>query len=210
LNGAIYYTETEDMQDFSFFAGPFGSLRVVTNIDEAEIQGIELDAKWLLNQYFSVYAGVGLVDTEIKDYSTRPYTTGNKLPYIPDYTASLGAEFNTDLGSSGWELNARVDTMFVGETWFSPVQDNYVPNFFTAFGFGGGEFSRQKRDAYSTTDLTISLTDGSWSVQAWGKNVFDKNYLEEVIPAPEFGGSFIHETFGRTYGLTVSKNFGGE
>lgn len=208
LNGAAYYTETEDMQDFSFFAGPFGSLRVVTNIDEAEIRGIEFDGKWLINQHFSLYAGIGFVDTEIKKYTTRPYTVGNKLPYVPEYTGSLGVEYNTPLGSSAWNANARIDTMFVGKTWFSPVQDNYLPNFFTGFGFGNGEFSKQQRDEYTTTDVTVSLTDDNWSVQLWAKNVFDERYLEEVIPAPEFGGSFIHETFGRTYGLTVSKRFG--
>lgn len=207
LNGAVYLTKTENMQDFSFFAGPFGSLRVVTNIDEAEIKGVELDGKWRINDNFSVYAGIGFVDTEIQKYSTRPYTVGNKLPYVPDYTGSLGIEYNTALGNGDWYLNARIDTMLVGKTWFSPVQDNYLPNFFTAFGFGNGEFSRQQRDEYSTTDMTVSLTDEKWTVQLWSKNVFDEQYLEEVIPAPEFGGSFIHETFGRTYGLTVGRKF---
>lgn len=207
LNGAVYLTDTEDMQDFSFFAGPFGSLRVVTNIDEAEIKGIEIDGKWRVNSYFGVSAGFGFVDTEIKKYATRPYTRGNKLPYVPEYTGSLGVEFNTDLGAGDWTLNTRINTMFVGKTWFSPVQSNTVPNFFTAFGFGNGEYSKQRRDEYSTTDMTVSLTDEVWAIRLWSKNLFDKKYLEEVIPAPEFGGSFIHDSYGRTYGLTVERTF---
>ncbi len=208
LNGAVYYTEMENAQDFSFFAGPFGSLRVVTNIDEAEIFGFEIDGKWLINEAISVYAGYGYTDTEIKEYSTRPYTAGNDMPYIPEYTGNIGADLSLDLGGK-WTFNARWDTMFVGDTWFSPVQDDYVPNFFTGFGFGGGEYSKQRRDSFVRHDATMSVRNGQWSVQLWGRNVTDEEYLEEVIPAPEFGGSFIHDTFGRTYGVTLQWHYGG-
>ena len=208
LNGALYYTEMENAQDFSFFAGPFGSLRVVTNIDEAEIFGFEIDGKWLINENISVHGGYGSTDTEIIAYSTRPYTAGNDMPYIPEYTGNLGADLNFPL-SSGWNISARWDSMFVGETWFSPVQDDYIPNFFTAFGFGGGEFSKQRRDSFVRHDATVSLSKDNWSFQLWGRNVTDEEYLEEVIPAPEFGGSFIHDTYSRTYGITVRWSYGG-
>ena len=49
INGAIYHTDVEDMQFFNFFAGPFGLLRVVTNLDEVTIQGAELDFNWRAN-----------------------------------------------------------------------------------------------------------------------------------------------------------------
>ena len=39
--------------------------------------------------------------------------------------------------------------VFVGETWFHPVQGERLPNLFTGFGFGQGEFSKQKRDPYT-------------------------------------------------------------
>jgi len=37
--------------------------------------------------------------------------------------------------------------------------------------------------------------------------VTNEEYLEEIIPAPEFGGSFIHDSYGRAYGLNVSRKF---
>ena len=46
INGAIYHTKVDDMQFFNFFAGPFGLLRAVTNLDEVTIKGAELDARW--------------------------------------------------------------------------------------------------------------------------------------------------------------------
>ncbi len=60
INGAIYHTEVEDMQFFNFFAGPFGLLRVVTNLDEVTIQGFELDFNWRANDYFSLFGGYRL------------------------------------------------------------------------------------------------------------------------------------------------------
>ena len=39
---------------------------------------------------------------------------------------------------------------------------------------------------------------------AWGRNVTDEDYLQEVIPAPEFGGSFIHDSAGDSYGVDVT------
>ena len=95
-----------------------------------------------------------------------------------------------------WQLTSRLDIMYTGETFFSPVQSGRIPNFFTAFGFGDGEFSRQKRDSSSIGNLNFVATNGDWTINLWSKNFTDEDYLEEVIPAPEFGGSFIHDSYG--------------
>ncbi len=74
---------------------------------------------------------------------------------MPEYTGNLGAEFRVPIGDL--ELTTRLDGSFVGETWFHPVQDEPVPNLFTGFGFGQGEFSRQHRDAYATLNARVGL-----------------------------------------------------
>ncbi len=205
LNGAVYQTDVEDMQYFNFFAGPFGLLRVVTNLDEVSIQGFELDFKWLATDNLSFFGGYGYTDAEIDRYDDRPYTAGNKVPYVPEYTGNLGLEFRIPVGDL--ELVTRLDSTFVGETWFHPVQDELVPNLFTGFGFGQGEFSKQKRDAYATMNARVGLVGERWTVTAWGRNVLDEEYLQEIIPAPEFGGSFIHDSAGLSYGMDVSYSF---
>ncbi len=90
--GACSTRQVEDMQFFNFFAGPFGLLRAVTNIDEVTIQGAEIDARWQINDMFTVFGGYGFTDGEIDKYSGRPYTEGNEVPYAPEYTGNLGAE----------------------------------------------------------------------------------------------------------------------
>ena len=95
----------------------------------------------------------------------------------------------------------------MGETWFSTVQANLVPNLFTYFGFGQGEFSKQKRDSFSLMNARLGVSNGTWSVTAWGRNITDENYLAEVIPAPEFGGSFIHDAPGSSWGVDFAYSF---
>ena len=207
LNGALFHTIDKNGQDFSFFAGPFGSLRVVTNIDKAVLKGFEADFRWKPSSQFSIFGGFGYTDSEIRKYSTRPYTVGNHVAYIPEYNGNLGAELRLPVSDS-LDLVTRVDETFVGKTYFSPVQDNILPNFFTAAGFGRGDFSKQHRKPYQTTNLTITLQADRWDLSAWATNLFDEDYLAEIIPAPEFGGSFIHDSYGRTFGLRATYKFG--
>ena len=206
LNAAVYHTTVDDMQFFNFFAGPFGLLRVVTNIDEVTIQGVEVDARWQVNDVFSVFGGYAYTDGNIDKYAGRPYTKDNEVPYAPEYTGNVGAQAEFPLGQA-LELVARVDASFVGETWFHPVQDERLPNLFTAFGFGQGEFSKMKRDPYAIVNARLTLQAERWGVTAWGRNVGDEEYLAEIIPAPEFGASFIHDAPGDSYGLEVSFRF---
>jgi iron complex outermembrane receptor protein len=206
VNGALFHTDIEDMQFFNFFAGPFGLLRAVTNIDEVTVQGFELDARWQINDVFSVFGGYAYTDGNIDKYSGRPYTKDNEVPYAPEYTGNLGAEATFPMGDA-LELVARVDGSFVGETWFHPVQDERVPNLFGYFGFGQGEYSKMNRDPYAVVNARVTLQSERWGVTAWGRNVADEDYLAEIIPAPEFGGAFIHDAPGSSYGVEVRYSF---
>jgi len=67
--------------------------------------------------------------------------------------------------------------------------------------------SRTKRDSYGLLNLRLSLQAENWTLTAWGRNIGDEHYLEEVIPAPEFGGSFIHEADKDSYGLDFTYRF---
>ena len=69
------------------------------------------------------------------------------------------------------------------------------------------DMSLAQRDAYELVDFRASLVGEKLSFVLWGRNVTDENYLAEVIPAPEFGGSFIHEAPYATYGLDIRYNF---
>ena len=208
FNASIFRTDVEDNQFFEFFAGPFGIQRVVTTIDEMYIQGVEADFNWLATDYLSVFGGVGLLDSEIEKNTNRPLTVGNEVPQAPGETANLGAQLNLPMGGS-LEFFARADYQYIGEMWFHTLQGEQTPTIWQVF-FGPGinqDFSKARRDAYGTLNLRAGISGDRWSVTAWARNLTEEEYLEEVIPAPEFGGSFIHPAARRGYGLDFQYNF---
>ncbi|HNP65030.1 MAG TPA: TonB-dependent receptor [Woeseiaceae bacterium] len=216
LNGAAYYTEVDDMQFFEFFVGTFGLLRVVSNVDEVEIFGVELDASYHATDNLRFYAGANYTDSEIKRNSSRPDTVGNESPYTPEYTVNVGGDIEFPL-SNGMNIFARVDAQFIGETWFHTVQEGQRPTIFQPLfelGFGAGagalgiaDYSNAQRDAFATVDLRVGLKRESWTVAAFASNLTDEKYLEEVIPAPEFGGTFDHPNARRRVGIEFGFSF---
>ena len=206
FNAAAFYTEIDDYQFFNFFAGDFGLLRVVNNIDEVEISGAEFDFAWAVHDYVTLSGGYGMIDSEIKKNDNRPYTEGNDLPYAPEGSGAMSLDFKMPIFSD-LELVTRLDYEYVGETWFHTVQTTDTVNAFTGFGFGTSNFDRTKRDDYWKMNLRAGIRGENWSIMAWSQNVTDEDYLEEVIPAPEFGGSFIHDSAGRVSGVDFTYSF---
>ncbi len=208
INGAVFQTDVDDNQFFEFFAGPFGLLRVVTTIDELRLRGFELDAAYQMTDAFALTGGFGYTDGEIQENRHRPETEGNEAPLAPEYTLNLGGQWQQNLGDA-LNLVVRVDYARVGETWFHTVQDNQQPAIWTALlGFPvESDTSQTKRDPFDTLDLRVSLHGRQWSATAWGRNITNEDYLEEVIVAPEFGGSFIHEAPEDSYGVDFTYRF---
>ena len=205
---AVYQTEVDDMQFFEFFVGPFGLLRVVSNIDEVTITGAEGGVNWKASDWLSLYAGAGFVDSEIDENSARPDTVGNESPYTPEWTGNTGARITIPMGSI--DFVANFDVSLVGDTWFHVVQDQNRP---TPFGPAfllpeqAGDYSLAQRDAYTLVNARIGVEGENWSVMAFGTNIFDEDYIEEAIPAPEFGGSFIHAGTRERFGVEANFKF---
>ncbi len=210
LNAAVFNTDVDDNQFFEFFAGPFGLLRVVTTIEETQISGFEADFNFIANEYFSVFGGIGFLDSEIKENRNRPASVGNDVPQAPEETYNLGVQLDVPLGNN-LGLYARVDWQHTGDMWFHTLQGERTPTIWDGLSGTGGfitqDFSKTKRDAYDTVNLRIGLEGERWSATAWGRNITDEEYLEEVIPAAEFGGSFIHPATTATYGVDFSYRF---
>ena len=231
---AFYHVNVDNMQFFEFFVGPFGLLRVVNNIDKVKIKGIEFSAQAQLHEYFSIGAGFNVIDSKIKRFDSRPDTIGNESPYTPDYTINASAEFDYPIHND-ISFFVRADAQWIGDTWFHAVQDQErmtINGFFisgagffcdqlTSIGFqppacdapdngaslGIGNYALTQRKNYMTLDLRVGLETESWSLVGFAKNLTKERYLEEVIPAPEFGGSFIHPAALRTIGVEVSFRF---
>ncbi len=216
---AAYYTRITDMQFFEFFVGGFGLLRVVSNIDKVDVTGVELNLTARPARGWTLYSGFNATDSKIKKNASRPYTVGNESPYTAKYTVNLGAQFEKALAD---KLNgfARVDYRLTGPTWFHTVQNQERPTVFSGLipisappinglpvSFGTARYDVARRNAFAVVDLRAGVQGSQWSVSAFGKNVLNKAYPNEVIPAIEFGGSFISPGAGRTWGLEAGFKF---
>ena len=200
------------MQFFEFFAGPFGLLRVVTNIDKVTLKGAEIDAKFRATEWLTLSAGAALTKGRIDENSNRPYTVGNEVPYAPKATGNVAAELKLPMGGTGWNYTARVEGTYTGKTWFHTVQNNTIsPTLFSGFAPGtnlfDANFANTERDAFTLLNGRVGFTNDAWNVAAYGRNLTNKRYLAEVIPAPEFAGSFVHDAPGRSYGIEVGYSF---
>jgi iron complex outermembrane receptor protein len=209
LEGAAYYNQVDDMQFFEFIVGPFGLLRVVENIDEVDIFGAELAVTWDAADWLDLFVGANWNDTEIKKNSARPDTVGNESPYTPEYTANLGAYFSWPVADN-MSFFTNLDVAAVGKTWFHVVQDQIRPIGFELLvgaPIAPGEYSVSRRDAYALTNLRLGLENEKWTAALWATNLTDEEFLEENIPAPEFGGSFAHPGTQRRIGADFTWRF---
>lgn len=208
INAAVFNTDVEDSQFFEFFAGPFGILRVVTTIDELNIQGFEADFEFLATEQFTVFGGLGLLDSEIEKNVNRPLSVGNPVPQAPRQTSNLGFQFDVPVNSNV-NLFVRADWQHIGDTWFHTLQGEQTPNIWQVF-FGPGittDFSKSKRDSFQTVNMRVGFEAEQWALTAWARNLGDEEYLEEVIPAPEFGGSFLHQAARSSFGIDLKYRF---
>ncbi|WP_432199931.1 TonB-dependent receptor [Erythrobacter sp. W53] len=209
---AGYYTNIEDMQFFEFFVGGFGLLRVVSNIDDVDVYGVELNTTAKVVEGWNFFASINVTESEIKANSSRPSTVGNKSPYTADYTINLGTEIDVPM-SDRVDLIARADYRITGPTWFHSVQDQVAPTLFSgllpgsalalpAF-VGDADYSVARRDAFGVLDVRAGVEFGDFSAFVFADNVLNREYLNEVIPAIEFGGSFISPGARRLVGIEI-------
>jgi iron complex outermembrane receptor protein len=213
---AGYYTRVRDMQFFEFFVGSFGLLRVVSNIDRVDLKGFEVNLDARPVDWLKVFGSFNKTDSKIKQNSSRPYTVGNKSPYTADYTINLGAQADVPIADRT-KLLLRADYRVTGPTWFHTVQAQERPTIFSGLlpisalalpeFVGNANYVKARRDAFGVLNGRIGIERGGSSIAVFANNLLDKKYLNEVIPAIEFGGSFISPGQRRMIGVEVSAKF---
>ncbi|WP_313671687.1 TonB-dependent receptor [Sandarakinorhabdus sp.] len=213
---AGYYTQVRDMQFFEFFVGGFGLLRVVSNIDRVDLWGAELNLNAKIVDGWTVFASGNVTDSEIKSNRSRPDTLGNKSPYTADYTLNVGTQVSVPV-SDRLKANFRADYRLTGPTWFHSVQDQEKPTLFSGLlpisalalpaVVGNARYDVTRRDAFGVVNLRAGIEGKNWQVSVFANNLLDKLWLNEVIPAIEFGGSFISPGQRRIIGGEVSFKF---
>lgn len=154
MNANAYYVDYTDMQ-LRFAPDPeMIIIRFIANAGEAELYGLEFDAGYQVSNELLLYSAFALGEGELKEFFFQGNDlSGSDIPNAPNFTASFGGTYTH---SSGFSVT--VDSTYT---------DNY------AVGFNGdGEV-----DGYFLTDLRAGYQFEKWSISAYVKNLFDKDYV---------------------------------
>lgn len=215
LSTSAFYYDYEDIQvlQVEAFPGVSATTAVVDNAAEAEVYGIDIELRAALTDNISADVGLSWVPTaEYKEFFSvdaldlfsidgDPLTTpatldlsGNRLNRAPEYSATLGLNYESDLGSSGWNMKGRLELYIVDDIAFSPFDR---PNSFSSFvGLPGLVEDANIQAGYELLNAYLSFNYGDdWTVSLYGKNLTDEYYLTGIIENP--GPQHIHGDFGR-------------
>ncbi len=202
---AGYFTAVRDLQVFEVFVGPFGLLHENENIDRVNLYGFEINGNFRVIRGWNLFGSFNLTESEIRLNRTRPGTEGNKSPLTPDFTINAGTQVNFPI-TGAIKFNGRADVRVTGPTYFNAVQDNTLPNAFSAL-VGQGNFRNSRRETYSIVNVRLGVEIGRLSVNGYASNIFNQRNLREVIATPEFGGAFLSPAELRSYGIELGFKF---
>lgn len=182
LNAAAFDTTVRGQQYF-VFVGSIGA-QVLVNVDKVRIRGGEIEAVANLADGLDVYAGLGISDSEIRQYAINPADIGNRAPYVPQTSYNLGSQYRFPISASLRAL-ARVDFISKGKQYWDP--ENSAP-----------------RATVNLLNVRMALEDakGRWTFTAAINNVTDEKYNAEFVL-----GGFAQPAFPRAWTADFRYNF---
>ena len=224
VNAAVFYQDWDDMQFETFrFLRP-GLLSPVIeqtiNIDSAEATGLEIEVLAVPTEGLTVSAGLGYLDTEIKEAEPVELTggflvnlEGLALPKAPELTASVVADYRRPIGEhEAWIRGEYVhrDGQYSDiEALTNRQTRGPFPNLLPAIvtrEVGPGEFPYRTPD-YDVFNLRAGYDMASWSFAIYVQNLTDEEYYTGT--QENFGVSGIRlRPHPRTYGATMGYRFG--
>ncbi len=180
----------------------------IANADEVRVSGAELDANYRVNEHFSFYGAVAYTNAEYIKFTNAPLPleetgatkdgvqvafkdiSGGRLPGISKWAGSWGGEFNTP-------------TAFLGQAGkFFIALDGYYRS---SFSSSPSPSAYLNVDGYALLNgrLGFRNTNG-FSIFVWGRNLLDKDYYEQLLPAGGNAGHYAGVLGDqRTYGITL-------
>jgi iron complex outermembrane receptor protein len=199
LDATAFLYNYKNIQAFQYF---LNGTAYVYNAGAARLYGIDVDAKWKFSESFSLTAGVEGLHTGYTSFPTAAISTpapgggteysigsaeGNRLPFSPDLTLSVTADYLIPLGT-------------VGELTLSATYSYNA-------GFYGEPDNRLHQPEYHVVNAQAAWDspDKIYTVRGWGRNLTNAEYVSSIGSQPN--GDFAAFEPPRTYGITVSRNF---
>lgn len=131
----------------------------VRNIGNAEVNGFEIDFRFLLSEKFEVNGSYAILDAELKEASD-PANQGNKMPQAPESSGHLSGKFSVPARNGNFDIIA---------TWM------YTDSFFFDLA------NVHEQSSFSTVDARVAWSNDTWGLALAGENLTDEEYLSEVF-----------------------------
>ncbi|MCH5600426.1 TonB-dependent receptor [Niabella ginsengisoli] len=187
----------------------------IANADKVRVRGVEVDATYRLNHHFNFYGALSYTEGKYVKFTNAPLPleetgatnsegvqvafkdiSGGALPGISKWGGSAGGEYSTPSSLFG-----RANRFFIGLDAFARSSFSSSPSPSAYLNVAGyGLFNAR---------LGFRAIKG-FSAFIWSRNIFDKDYYEQLLPAGGNAGHYAGVLGDpRTYGLTLSYTFNG-
>ncbi len=188
-SAALFFIDWDDLQlnvPNAFVPGQF----YIANVGGAKSNGIEFDVTARPLQQLDVFGSFGYTNASFGDgtMSMGADVSGNDLPFTPDYTALLGAQWSQPITST---INGFVR----GEAAFTG-------------GFAYDESNARGQDGYSIVNFRAGARHKYLVGEVWLRNAFETRYVPIAIPYQFAQSGYIGESGRpRTFGLSLGVTF---
>ncbi|MEM9804009.1 MAG: TonB-dependent receptor [Cyanobacteria bacterium P01_D01_bin.56] len=175
VNLSLFHNPVTNYQVATF--DPFTLFTDSVRNADVSITGLELDVRATPIEGFDLIAGLGLVDAEFTSF-TDPNTgvnfDGNNLPYAPEFTYNVAAQYRAPFG-----LFARLELQGVGKTFFD-------------------EGNTLEQDPYAVINTRLGYEFDQSGVYLFANNLFDTRYTVQAfnLGVGQGGALGIPATYG--------------
>ncbi|WP_440877581.1 TonB-dependent receptor [Thalassotalea sp. PLHSN55] len=202
VNATLFHTIYDDLQVSEFNGNAF----VVKNAAKTQVQGLEIDTRWMINDAWDLSANLALLDFEYQHYIAASPTvrqaellgmesqdlSGQTGAFAPKYSGNIALNYHTEV-ASGYPLSANLSVNFSDDYFLEQDLDPI-----------------SKQDAYYKVNFRIELSDvdDAWRIALLGKNLTDEQTFAQAndVPVISYAHRFLTER-PRSFHLQASYNF---
>jgi iron complex outermembrane receptor protein len=211
INLTLFNTDINNYQTLVQSEDPTLNRGYLANAEKVRVRGIELDSRVTANKYLSFNAAVTYTDGKYISFTNAPLpleetglksngvsiyskdVSGGQLPGISKWAGTLGGDLSKD------------GQFFGNKGRFFLAIDSYSRS---SFSSSATPSKYLNINGYSILNGRIGFrASEGLSVYLWGRNLLDKNYFEQLLPASGNAGHYAGVLGDqRTYGITLRYN----
>lgn len=203
LNITLYNTDIKDYQTQVQTAEVGVNRGYLANAEKVRVKGVEVEGSLRASSHFAFNGALSYTDGKYVSFKNAPVpleetggasafkdVSGGDLPGISKWSGSLGGEYNT----SGNFLDLK-GNYFI-------ALDSYARSTFSSSA-SPSQYLNIEGYALLNARVGFRATNGL-SVLIWGRNVLNKDYFEQLLPAAGNAGHYS-AVLGdpSTYGITL-------